>query len=129
MWHFSSSSCGSYFHYPQWWCILLLLQIQLQILEDVPGYLCYVHHTDQCMDVMEQHLNIVHRNQDIIHNQRDGPFLDFPDVLVYPPVPDPYASLTPTELAAFGIGPSRSPVDSDDEEEEANDDEGMEDDE
>jgi hypothetical protein len=50
-------------------------------------------------------------------------------VLVYPPVPDPYASLTPTELAAFGIGPSRSPVDSDDEEEEANDVEGMEDDE
>jgi hypothetical protein len=30
-------------------------------------------------------------------------------VPVFPPVPDPYASLTPAELATFGIGPSRAP--------------------
>jgi hypothetical protein len=29
-------------------------------------------------------------------------------------VPDPYASLTPAELAAFSVGPSYAPVDSDD---------------
>jgi hypothetical protein len=28
-----------------------------------------------------------------------------------PPVPDPYASLTPAELAAFGIGPSHASAD------------------
>jgi hypothetical protein len=54
-------------------------------------------------------------------------------VPVYPPVDDPYASLTPAELAAFGIGPTRAPDDDDDdddeEEEAANDDEEMEDDE
>jgi hypothetical protein len=54
-------------------------------------------------------------------------------VPVYPPIPDPYASLTPAELAAFGIGPSCAPAgsddDDDDEEEEANDDKETEDDE
>jgi hypothetical protein len=51
---------------------------------------------------------------------------------VYPPVLDPYASLTPTELAAFGVGFSHAPTaDSDDDgdEEDANDDEETEDDE
>jgi hypothetical protein len=56
-------------------------------------------------------------------------------VLVYPPVPEPYALLTPAELATFGIGPSPAPIDSDndaddddeEEEEEANDDEKTED--
>jgi hypothetical protein len=48
-------------------------------------------------------------------------------VLVYPPIPDAYASLTLTELAAFGIGPSRAPADYDDDEEVANDDEETED--
>jgi hypothetical protein len=51
---------------------------------------------------------------------------------VYPPIDDPYASLTPAELAAFGVGPSYAPADSDnndDDEEEANNDEEMEDDE
>jgi hypothetical protein len=50
-------------------------------------------------------------------------------VPIYPPVPNPYASLTPTELAAFGIGPTRAPDDDDDDDEEANDDEETEDDE
>jgi hypothetical protein len=82
------------------------------------------------MDVMETHLDIVHLNQEIIHIQQDEPLLDFPDVPIYPPVLDPYASLTPVELAAFGIGPSRAPTDYDDEDEEAaNDDEETEDDE
>jgi hypothetical protein len=82
------------------------------------------------MDVMETHLDIVHLNQEIIHIQQDEPLLDFPDVPIYPPVLDPYASLTPVELAAFGIDPSRAPADYDDEDEEAaNDDEETEDDE
>jgi hypothetical protein len=69
------------------------------------------HRTDQRMDMMECHL----------------------DEPVYPPVLDPYASLTPNELAAFGIGPSHAPAGNDDDddgdEEEANDDEETEDDE
>jgi hypothetical protein len=62
----------------------------------------------------------VQRNQEIIHSQRDEPLLEFPDVPVFPPVLNPYASLTPAELAAFGIGPAR--VNDDDEEEDAADD-------
>jgi hypothetical protein len=89
--------------------------------------------TDQCLNVIEKHMEIVHRNQEIIHSQWDEPPLDFPDVPVYPPVANLYASLTPTELAAFGGGPSYAPASSDDEnddeEEEANYDEEMEDDE
>jgi hypothetical protein len=50
-------------------------------------------------------------------------------VPVYPPVDDPYASLIPTELASFGIGPARAPNNDDDDEGEANDDEETEDDE
>jgi hypothetical protein len=55
-------------------------------------------------------------------------------VLIYPLVEDPYASLTPAELAAFGIGPARAPDDdndddNDDEEEVANGVKEMEDDE
>jgi hypothetical protein len=79
------------------------------------------------MDVMETRLNIVHRNQDIIHNQRDELLIEFPDVLIYPPIPDAYASPTLTELAAFGTGLSRAPADYDDDEEVANDDEETED--
>jgi hypothetical protein len=45
-----------------------------------------------------------------------------------PPVPDPYASLTPAELAAFGIGPARVDND-DDDDDEVRDDEETEDDE
>jgi hypothetical protein len=70
----------------------------------------------------------VRRNQEIIHSQRDKPLQEFPDVPVFPPVPDPYGSLTPAELAAFGIGPARASSDNDDEaqdydEEETEDDE------
>jgi hypothetical protein len=53
-------------------------------------------------------------------------------VPVYPPVVDPYVSLTPAELAAFGVGPSYAPAGSDDDdeyEEAANDDEETKDDE
>jgi hypothetical protein len=45
-------------------------------------------------------------NQEIIHSQRDEPLLEFSGVPIFPPVPDPYASLSATELAAFGIGPA-----------------------
>jgi hypothetical protein len=54
-------------------------------------------------------------NQEIIHSQRDEPLQEFPNVPVFPPVPDPYGSLTPTELAAFGIGLDRASSDDDDE--------------
>jgi hypothetical protein len=39
-------------------------------------------------------------------------------VPVFPPVPDPYASLTPAELATFGVGPSRAPAGYDDDDDE-----------
>jgi hypothetical protein len=45
----------------------------------------------------------VRRNQEIIHSQWDEPLQEFPDVPVLPPVPGPYTSLTPTELAACGM--------------------------
>jgi hypothetical protein len=86
---------------------------------------------DQCMDVTEHRLDIVHRNQEIINSQRDEPLIEFPDEVVYPSVPNPYASLTPAELPAFGIGPSHAPTgnnnDDDGDEEATNDHEEMED--
>jgi hypothetical protein len=89
------------------------------------------HRTDQCLDVIEQRMEIVCRNQEIIHSQWDEPLLEFPDVHVYPSVTDSYASLTHAELAAFGIDPSYAPVgsDDDDDDEEAVNDDEMEDDE
>jgi hypothetical protein len=84
--------------------------------------------TDQCMDVLDQRIQIVRHNQEIIHRQRDEPLLEFFDVPVFPPVPVPYASLTPVELVAFSIGPARV-SDDDDDEEQADDDEEVEDDE
>jgi hypothetical protein len=68
---------------------------------------------NQRMDVMEQHHQIVRCNQEIIHSQWDESLLEFLDVPVFPPVPDPYASLTKAELAAFGIGPACAPDDDD----------------
>jgi hypothetical protein len=57
-------------------------------------------------------------------------FIEFPYVHVFPPVLDPYASLTLAKLATFGIGPAHDPDDdNDDDDEEANDDEEAEDDE
>jgi hypothetical protein len=61
----------------------------------------------------------VRRDQEIIHSQWDKPLQEFPDVPVFPPVPDPSTSLTPNELAAFGIGPAH--VSDDDDEETEND--------
>jgi hypothetical protein len=56
---------------------------------------------------MDQQLQIVRCNQEIIHSQRDEPLQEFPNVPIFPPVPDSYGSLTPVELAAFYIGPAR----------------------
>jgi hypothetical protein len=77
---------------------------------------------------MDQRLQIVLRNQEIIHSQRDEPLQEFPDVTTISPVPDPYGSLTPAVLAAFGIGLARISLD-DDDEAQADDDEETEDDE
>jgi hypothetical protein len=67
-------------------------------------------------------MQIVHRNQEIIYSQRDEPLQEFPDVPIFPPVPNPYGLLTTTKLAAFGIGSSHAPVGYDDDDEEASDD-------
>jgi hypothetical protein len=85
------------------------------ILKMLRGIFATCRHTDQHLDVMDQRLQIVRRNQEIIHSQRDEPLHEFPDVLIFPPVPDPYDSLTLAELAAFGIGPARASSDDDDE--------------
>jgi hypothetical protein len=92
------------------------------------GIFATCRRTDHRLDVMDQRLQIVRHNQEIIHNQRDESLQEFLDVPVFPPVPDPYGSLTPAELAAFGIGPARASSDNDDEvqddnEEETEDDE------
>jgi hypothetical protein len=98
------------------------------ILNMLRGIFATCRHTDQCMDVLDQHLQIVRYSQENIHNQRDEPLQEFFDVPVFPPVPDPYASLTPAGLAAFSVGPTHV-SDDDDDGEEANNDEEMEDDE
>jgi hypothetical protein len=98
------------------------------ILKMLQGIFATCQRTDQCLDVMDQRLQIVRCNQQIIHSQRDEPLQEFPDVPIFPPIPDPYGSLTPAELAAFGIGPARVSSD-DDDEAQADDDEEMEDDE
>jgi hypothetical protein len=77
---------------------------------------------------MDQCLQIVWCNQEIIHSQWDEPLQEFPDVPVFPVIPDPYGSLAPAELAAFGIGPARVSSD-DDVEAQADDDKETEDDE
>jgi hypothetical protein len=74
---------------------------------------------------MAQHVRF---NQEIIHSQRDEPIQEFPDVSVFPPVPDPYGSLTSIELAAFGIVLAHVSSD-DDDEAQASGDEETEDDE
>jgi hypothetical protein len=72
---------------------------------------------------MDQCLQIVRRNQEIIHIHQDEPLQEFPDVPVFLPVPDPYGSPTPTELAAFGIDPARVSSNDDDEAQVADDEE------
>jgi hypothetical protein len=98
------------------------------ILKMFRGIFAMCRRTDQLMDVMEQRLQIVRCNKEIIHSQWDELLLEFLDVPIFPLVPDPYASLTPIELAAFGVGPARAPDDDDEEEEAANDDEETKDD-
>jgi hypothetical protein len=70
------------------------------------GIFAMCHRMNQHLDVMEQCLQSVRCNQEIIHCQQDEPFLEFPKVPVFPPVPDHYALLTPAELATFSIGPA-----------------------
>jgi hypothetical protein len=103
-----------------------------RMLKMLRGIFAMCRRTDQLMDVMEQQMWIMHHNQEIFHSPWDEPLLEFLDIPVYPPVADPYASLTPAELAAFGIGPSHPLVsydDDDEDEEAANDKEETEDDE
>jgi hypothetical protein len=98
------------------------------ILKMLRGIFAACWRTDHHLDVMDQFLQIVRRNHEIIHNQRDEPLQEFPDVPVFSPVPDPYGLLTPVELAIFGIGPARVSSD-DDDEAHADDDEETGDDE
>jgi hypothetical protein len=98
------------------------------ILKILCGIFATYRRTDQRLDVMDQRIQIVRRNQEIIHSQRDEPLQEFPDVPAFPPIPDPYGSLTPAELAAFNIGPAHASSDDDDEVQDY-DEEEMEDDE
>jgi hypothetical protein len=43
------------------------------ILKMLLGIFATCRRTDQCLDVMDQRLQIVRHNQEIIHSQRDGP--------------------------------------------------------
>jgi hypothetical protein len=85
------------------------------ILKMLWGIFATCRCTNQRLDVMDQRLQIVRCDQEIIHSQRDETLQEFPDVPVFPPVPDPYGSLTPVELAAFGIDPTRVSSGDDDE--------------
>jgi hypothetical protein len=98
------------------------------ILKMLWGIFATYRCTDKRLDVMNQRLQIVRHNRKIIHSQRDEPLQEFPDGPVFPPIPDPYGSLTPAKLAALGIGPARVCSD-DDVEAQADDDEETEDDE
>jgi hypothetical protein len=98
------------------------------ILKMLRGIFATCRRMDQCLDVMNQRLQIVRRNQEIIHSQRDEPLQEFPDIPIFLLVPDPYASLTLIELASFGIDSARI-SDNDNDEEQADNDEEMEDDE
>jgi hypothetical protein len=98
------------------------------ILKMLRGIFATWQCTDKCLDVMDQCLQIVWCNQEIIHSKRDEPLQEFPDVPVFPPILDPYGSLTHAELADFGIGLARVSSD-DDDEAQADDDEETEDEE
>jgi hypothetical protein len=89
------------------------------ILKMLRGIFVTCRCTDQRLDVMDQRLQIVWRKQEIIHSQRDELLQEFHSVPIFPPVPNLYGSLTPAELATFGIGPAR--VCSDDDEETEDD--------
>jgi hypothetical protein len=98
------------------------------ILKMIRGIFAICWHTDQCLDVMDQRLQIVRCTQEIIHGQWDEPLQEFPNVPIFLPVPDQYGSLTPAKLTAFGIDPARVPSD-DNDEAQANDNEETDDDE
>jgi hypothetical protein len=97
------------------------------ILKMLQGIFATCQCTDQRLYVMDQCPQIVRRNQEIIHSQRNEPLQEFPDIHVFPPVPGPYGSLTPAEWATFA-GLARVSSDNDDEA-QADDDEEMENDE
>jgi hypothetical protein len=59
------------------------------ILKMLWGIFATCRCTDQRLDVMNQRLQIVRRNQEIIHSQWNEPLQEFPDVPDFPPVPDP----------------------------------------
>jgi hypothetical protein len=85
------------------------------ILKMLWGIFATCRRTNQRLDVMDQRLQIVRCNQEIIHSQRDKPLQEFSDAPIFPPVPDPYGSLTLAKLAAFGIGPAHVSSDDNDE--------------
>jgi hypothetical protein len=91
------------------------------ILKMLQGIFDTCRRTDHHLDVMDQCLQIVWRNQGITYSQWDEPLQEFPDI------PDPYCSLTLAMLTAFSIGPAHVSFDNDDEE-QADDNEEMEDD-
>jgi hypothetical protein len=98
------------------------------ILKMIRGIFAICWRTDQRLDVMDQRLQIARCNQEIIHSQWGEPLQVFPDVPVFPPVPDPYGSLTLAKLVVFDIGSAHLSFD-DDDEAQADDDEETEDDE
>jgi hypothetical protein len=93
------------------------------ILKILQGIFIICRCSDQRLDMMYQCLQTMQCNQEIIHSQREEPLQEFPDVPVFPPVPDPYGSLTPAELAAFGIVPTHVSSDDDNEARAENDEE------
>jgi hypothetical protein len=97
------------------------------ILKMLRGIFATCRRTDQRLDVMDQCLQIVLRNQEIIHSQRDEPLQKFPDIPIFSLVPGPYDSLAPAELAAFSIGPTHVSSDDDDEAQPDDDEETEED--
>jgi hypothetical protein len=97
------------------------------ILKMLRGIFATCRRTDQRLDVMDQCLQIVLRNQEIIHSQRDEPLQKFPDIPIFSLVPGPYDSLALAELAAFSIGPTHVSSDDDDEAQPDDDEETEED--
>jgi hypothetical protein len=87
------------------------------ILKMLGGIFAICRRTDQHLDVMDQCLQIVR------HNQRNEPLQEFSNVPVFLPIPSPYDSLTPAELAAFSIGPAHVSLDDDDEAQATDDEE------
>jgi hypothetical protein len=57
------------------------------MLKMFQGIFTICHRFDQRLDVIEKHIEIVHRNQEIIHSQRDEPLQEFLDVPVFPAIP------------------------------------------